>query len=395
VGASRVRPYTILHTIQTGGPGGAETVVLRLATQLDPERFRSVALVPEGTWLPQQLRDAGVPTRICPSSALYDLTTLRGLVRVVREEGVDLIHSHLPQQNFHATLAGLITRRPVVACFHGAVEIELARGWLERLRLAIPRRFSRAVVVVCDQMAGVLTEAGFAAERIVRIYNGVELPTPDPAAAASLRSELGLETGAPLVGMVANIRAPKGHEYLIRAARKVVDRFPMARFLAAGEAHPLLSPSLEALVRELGLEREFLFLGFRDDVDRILNALDVSVLPSISEGFPFVTLESMALARPTVSTRCGGPEEIVEDGKTGYLVPVADPQALADRILELLGDPERSVAMGAAARRKIERAFSLRSMTDRYEELYERLCRPGQAGELEGLDIRSRAKSMT
>ena len=108
-----------------------------------------------------------------------------------------------------------------------------------------------------------------------------------------------------------------------------------------------------------------------------------------------MTLESMALARPTVSTRCGGPEEIVEDGKTGYLVPVRDPEALADRIIELLGDPERSEAMGAAARTRVELAFSLRSMIDRYEELYERLCRPGRAGVLEGLDIRSRAKSMT
>jgi len=390
-----MRRYSILHTIQSGGPGGAETVVLRLATHLDPERFRSVALLPNGSWLPQRLREAGIPTRISPSTGLYDPTTLRNLVRFVREEEVDLIHSHLPQQNFHATLAGLITRRPVVVCFHGAVEIEQAQGWLGRLRLAIPKHFSNAVVVVSEQMAGVLTEAGFAADRIVRIYNGVELPTPDPVAAASLRSELGLEADARLVGMVANVRAPKGHEYLIRAARKVVDRFPKARFLAAGEGHPVLSPQLEALVREQGLEREFLFLGFRHDADRILSALDVSVLSSISEGFPLVTLESMALARPTVSTRCGGPEEIVEDGKTGYLVPVADPEALADRIIELLRDPERAEAIGATARCRIEQAFSLRSMTDRYEELYERLCRPGQAGMLEGLDIRSSAKFMT
>jgi glycosyltransferase involved in cell wall biosynthesis len=314
---------------------------------------------------------------------------------MVREEGVDLIHSHLPQQNFHATLAGLVTRRPVVVCFHGAMEIERARGWLGKLCLAVPRRFARAAVVVCDQMAGVLADARFPAERIVRIYNGVDLRPRDPGAAASLRRELGLEPETPLVGIVANIREPKGHAYLIRAARRVLDRFPNARFLAAGEAHPLLSPQLEDLVRELGLEEHFLFLGFRNDAGRILEALDVSVLSSTSEGFPFVTLESMALARPTVSTRCGGPEEIVEDGKTGYLVPVADPEALADRIIELLGDPERSEAMGAAARRRVELGFSLQSMTDSYGDLYERLCRPGGARALEGLDIRSRAKSTT
>ncbi len=156
-------------------------------------------------------------------------------------------------------------------------------------------------------------------------------------------------------------------------ARKVTDIMPETRFVAVGDMDPVIAKPLQQLIQRLGLQDRFVFLGFRSDVPEILSELDVFVLSSVSEGFPLATLEAMAAARPLIVTRCGGPQEIVEDGRTGLLIPPADPDALAGRICELLADPGRAAALGRAARVKVESTFTLEKMIRDYECLYERV----------------------
>lgn len=368
-----MRKLTILHTIETAGPGGAETVLLNLATGLDPARFRSLAVVCGEDWLTRQLRAHSVETILVKWNKWYDLRLPRAMARLVREQNVDLIHSHLPDQNFYSCLAGRMTGRPVVATYHGAVELAHLREPRQALKFWLVKRSAARVVTVCDHVRGLLVEAGFDSRRLERIYNGI---APERYAAARnghLRASLGLRNGAPLVGMVANVRQSKGYEFYIRAARQVADAVPEARFLAIGDLHPELSRPLVELVRELGLEDRFHFLGFREDVPALLGELDVFVLASTSEGFPLVTLEAMAAGKPMVVTRCGGPPEAVEDARTGFLVPPGDADALAEKITAVLADPARAAAMGAAGRERVQREFTLEKMVREYEQLYERV----------------------
>ena len=193
-----------------------------------------------------------------------------------------------------------------------------------------------------------------------------------------------------LIGMVANVRAPKGHEYFIRAARLIADQHPDTFFVISGDLHKTLAPPLFKLVADLGLENRVKFLGYRQDVPRILAGLDIFVLPSTSEGFPLVVLEAMACAKPVVATRCGGAGEVVEDGRTGFMVPVADAPAIARRVIELLDQKEKGASMGMAAKRRIEGEFSVQAMVASYERLYQscmlamqcqcRCCRPCSRG---------------
>jgi len=118
-----MKQYTVLHTIETTGPGGAETVVLNLATGLDPRRFRSVALLPHDSWLGRRLAEHGVPTYFEASRAWYDFRLPRAIAEVSRDEKVDLVHSHLPDQNFYSCLASRITGRKTVVTYHGPVEL--------------------------------------------------------------------------------------------------------------------------------------------------------------------------------------------------------------------------------------------------------------------------------
>lgn len=364
---------TILHTIETSGPGGAETVVLELAARLDPARFRSVALVPREDWLWLRLRERGVPTYVVEGRTWHDLNFLRRIAAVVRKDKVDLIHSHLPDQNFFSCLVGRWTGRKTVATYHGVVE--LTRG--HRRRAAIKRRWVRhsaaAVVSVCDHVGRLLEQDGFPKRKLRRIYNGIDAARYVSSNNGRVRHELGFPPGAPVVGMVANLRPSKGHEYFIRAARQVAAAVPEARFVAAGDTHPQLIGPMRGLLAEMDLEDRFFFLGFRSDVADILSAIDVFVLPSTSEGFPLVTLEAMAAGKPLVATRTGGTDEIVVDGETGYLVPPADAGALAGRILALLTDPPRAAEFGRRGRERVNRSFTLAGMTREYEKLYDEL----------------------
>ena len=367
-----VKRYTILHTIETGGPGGAETVLLELATNLDSRRFRSLALLPGGRWLPQQLRERNIPTTIARSRAWYDLHLPRMMRQLVRQERVDLIHSHLPDQNFYSCLVGRLTACKTVVTYHGAPELFRNAGLRGAIKSWLVRHAATAVVVVSDYLRQLLADAGFPADKIVRIYNGVDLNQFSRGAGGRLRGELGFPDNAKLIGMVANLRPSKGYEYFVQAARQVTDSIPEARFVAVGEREEGIAKQLEYLLQQLGLEDRFVFLGFRADVPEILADLDVFVLSSVSEGLSIATIEAMAAGKPVVVTRSGGPREVVEDGRTGLLVPPADPSALASRICELLRNPDLATTLSRNARAEVDSKFSLARMIREYESLYER-----------------------
>jgi len=160
-----------------------------------------------------------------------------------------------------------------------------------------------------------------------------------------------------VVGIVAVLRPEKDHVSLLRAARTVVDELPRARFLIIGDGPT--RPQLEALCTELQLTPNVHFAGSRDDVARLLPAIDVFVLTSTSECFPISVLEAMACARPAVCSAVGGIPEVIKDGETGYLVPPKNPPQLAARLVNLLRDPQTARRMGTAARARVEAEFDL------------------------------------
>jgi glycosyltransferase involved in cell wall biosynthesis len=373
--ALRVKRYTVLHTIETGGPGGAESVLLELASLASPERFRPLAFLPQGSWLPSQLAGRRVPYVISNSRAWYNL--MGAMRKLVQREKVDLIHSHLDDQNFYSSVVGALTGCRTIVTYHGAPRIAVQQGLRRGVKSWVPRHFASQVVVVSDYLRELFVAAGFPAQRLRRIYNGVDLARFASQDSVNLREELGVPPHTRLVGMVANLRHSKGYEYFVESARTVVDAIPEACFLAVGETEAEMLARMKGLIRQLRLDERFFFLGFRSDVPQVLNALDVFVLSSTDEGLSIATLEAMAARRPVVVTLSGGPQEIVRDGETGFLVPPRDSPALAARIIEVLRDPQLAARLGGRARAAVEERFSLARMVAEYESLYDR-CLEGK-----------------
>ncbi len=367
-----MRPPTILHLIETGGAGGAEQMMVHLAAGLSPEYHSEAALIRDG-WLGTALRQRNIPVTLLryPSGALSelrDLAALGDIFRLVRQNQVAVIHTHEFLMNMLGLVASKVTGIPLVATVHGK------NYYPDRVRRRFAYRsvgrFAGQMVAVSEDIRRFLHEkVGIASTRVRVIPNGVPAhEQPAQERLLALRQSLELETDARVVICVGNLYPVKGHKHLIDASSLVTPRFPRALFLVVGRGR--LREELEGYARQRRVDGHFRFLGHRDDVQDLLALSDIFVLPSLSEGTPLALLEAMAAGLPPVASRVGGVGEVIEDGKTGLLVPPGDSQALAESIITLLQDDHQAKVMGEHARDLVAHRFSLDAMVQAYQEIY-------------------------
>jgi len=357
----------ILQLIETGGAGGAETVLLEVARHLSLRGYRVVAGVGRRAWLAERLQAAGIAVNIMRRGRRLDWRLVGQIMGIIRRERVNLLHAHLFTMNLNACVAARLARVPFIATYHGLGDLQGAR---RRLANRVIGRLASRVVAVSDFLRGELVNAcGVAASHVVTIHNGVALEqflSDNDSQRRAIREELGV-ADAWVVGAVGGLRAVKGHLFLLEAMAWLAESMPNACLLLVGEGP--LRGQLEARAADLGIAERVRFMGFRDDVPRILGALDCFALPSLSEGLSIATIEAMAAGLPVVVTASGGPSDLVRHGETGLMVPPGDASALSAAITAIRGDPDLAQRLGAAARRKAE-AFDVRSMGQKYERLY-------------------------
>jgi glycosyltransferase involved in cell wall biosynthesis len=364
---------TILHVIETVGPGGAETVFIQLATRKSDDHLRNIAALPGPGWVADTLTAGGLPPLTLSISRVrqaFDFGLYRNLIRLIREHDVDLVHSHTLGISVYASLVGIRTRIPVVCTLHGEPDLGRSERW-RKIKFAIMRQGASNIVLVSNHLRDRLVdELRIPATRTSVIHNGVDCDRHSGGPDRSFRAELKISDDAFLFGAVGNVRALKAYDNLLRAAAIAVKANPKLRFAVVGEGSGRLLEELLQLRTELGLQDIVHFAGFRPDIAPPLRSFDAFVLSSKSEGFSIATVQAMASGLPVLATRSGGPEEIITDDVDGLLVPRADPAALAAGMLRLAGDSELRARLGTAARASARAKFSLAKMLESYEEIY-------------------------
>jgi glycosyltransferase involved in cell wall biosynthesis len=358
----------VMSVIDTGGPGGAETVFLHTATRLDPSRFRSVAVISREGWLSERVRGNGVEPLIVSASGSFHVGYLRTLLRVARQQNVDVVAAHLYGSAVYSSLAGILSGIPVVSILHGQSDVPRSERFASA-KAAIIRRGSRKVVFVSDNLRTDLSaRLRLPASRCAVIPNGVDTTLFQPGRDRSVREELGIADDTILVGSVGNVRKPKAYEVLLKAAERVTRGTDRYHFVIAGDAGGTLGAELLQLRNQLGLERRVSFLGLRSDVPTVLRNLDIFALSSRTEGFSIACIEAMACGVPVVATRSGGPEQILDE-RCGVLVPVDDPAELAAGIERVARTAGLAGSLAEAGLNRVQERFSLHTMLSRYESL--------------------------
>jgi glycosyltransferase involved in cell wall biosynthesis len=345
----------VLHVDSALGWRGGQNQVLLTAQGMAARGHRVALACRAGGALEARARAAGLEVHALPLRGDLSARAALGLARLMRRARPEVVHLHDP----HALAAGLLAARAAPdPCVVAARRVDFPlRGRLSRWKY----RSCATVIAASRKIADVLRADGLPTQRIQVVYEGVP-DRPALAGGGDALAALGVPAGCPVVGNVAALVDHKDHATLIEAAARVLARVPEARFVCVGEGE--LRPRLLALCRERGLLDRWIFAGFRDDLDRLIPAFTVFCLSSHMEGLGTSLLDAMAFARPVVATAAGGIPEAVEDGVTGRVVPVRDPAALAEALVAVLTDPERSRAMGAAGRRRFEERFTADRMVE-------------------------------
>jgi starch synthase (maltosyl-transferring) len=360
-------PVPVALVITDLDVGGAERMLLALATGLDRRRWRpSVICLDRAGPLAEPLRAAGVDVDCLSVSPRRPFRAIARLARAFRRRRPRLAQSFLFHANVATRLAAPLAAVPWVV---GGLRVAERRKRWHRTLDRLTARLSAGSVCVSRGVERFSRDvAGIAADRLTTIPNGVDLAPFDRAVSPG-RAALGVPPEAHLALCIGRLDVQKGLPDLLDAAERVVARRPDWHLVLVGDGpgRPWL---LAQLAARPALADRVHWLGRRGDVPALLAAADVLVLPSLWEGMPNVVLEAMAARRAVVATAVEGSEDLVTPDQTGWLVPPRDPPALALALLDAAADPDRRRRYGAAGRARVEAEFSLARMVTSYERLW-------------------------
>ncbi len=354
--------------------GGAERQVVELAKSLDPKRFTvHVASLSHNNPLAEQLGPLQARFHIVDKRSKYDVGLIRRVRDLLRRLDIHVVHSFMFDAEMVGRLAGRWAGTPAVICSNRCPHWNRKKHklWLAR---ATNGCFD---AMIANSQAGCDFEReqqNVPVDKLHVVPNGVDIERFHPGRSDELRAELSLPREALIVGMIAHFRSNKDHQTYINAAAKVLERHPNAIFICAGDQDGS-GPEhhfgkAQRLATSLGIAEHVHFLGPRGDVDRLYRMLDIKVLATHFEGTPNVVLEAMATGLPTVVTDVSDNRRVVQDGKTGYLVPPQDAEMLADKLCALIESPGLREEMGKTARQRAEVEYSTQTLGERTATVY-------------------------
>lgn len=361
----------ILQISSASSFGGGERYVADLTNSLTARGHVLYVAIRPRSPLTRHLQLPAKRILTLPLRNALDVQSAHELDRIVRRHKIEVVHAHMARDY---SLASYAARRNPQTKFVATRHVLFQLSRLHRHTLARATR----VIAVSGAVASELRRQGILSEKqIALIHNGIEVDRFSRACAAFDRVQflhsMGLPSNCLLVGSIGELRTLKRHDDFIRAAALIVARFPDTHFVLAGldtSVSGEVRKQLEKLVGELGLKDCFYFVGWLDEAEKLLCALDVFVSASETESFGLAIAEAMAAGTAIVATETEGAKELIEDQKTGVLVPIGDVPRIADAVNMLLRDPERRREMGTRAQDTVSTRFSLQRMVDEIEKIY-------------------------
>ncbi len=372
-------PHKILHIIGGGELGGAEQHVLTLLTQLNPQQYTlSLACLVKGPLL-EAATAQGIPARCFPMHHPFDLRPSSSLMAWSREQGIELFHTHGSRANLLGRWSAHKMKLSCVSTIHSSLRHDYLSPlaaftalWLDRITLP----WTTGLITVSDYLRNEVTGRG--GKNVHTIYNGIKFlnpshllsPSPSPQR-IYYRSIWQIPQDALVIGTLARLHPTKGQTYLIEAAKQLYARYPHLHLLIVGGG-----PLEEKLKKQLDEAHiPYTLPGFIPEGAQTLPAMDLFVLPSLSEGMGLVLLEAIHAGLPIVATQVGGIGEVVRNKQDALLVPPSDPVALAEACQTLIDNPALQASLIRSALTRLD-LFSVQTMVKKTESFYDQILNP-------------------
>lgn len=377
MGTKKIRLLFVTNSYEYGG---SEEYLFMLAKGLDKDMFEISLICHDLPGLKdwaRRMEGEGVRVFSISKGASFQKKLCQ---KVKLFKKADIVHLNLPNPQYCTSeiLVSFLLTIPIrIATIHLPIILESKYPLKTKFTTAYLRvvlsTLSRIITVSKTSKELLCKRYGIKGHKVEAILNGIFLePFTDlQVNQIKKRRELGLKEDDTLIGVVARLDDHKGHKYLVDAAPRIIEAIPSAKFLLVGDGY--LRDVLISQSKKLGVYDHFLFLGHRDDVPEILGILDLFVLPSLWEGFPFVILEAMASRRPIVASQVDGIPEAIEDGKTGILVPPRDAKRLTDSVIYVLKSPGKAISFGNEGQKRAREVFSWHKMVADTQRLYQSL----------------------
>lgn len=345
--------------------GGAEVWLVDVMHGLTRRGHEVTLVCRPGTILEKNARAENFDVVAVPMRGDFDPDTVWRMMKLMRTRRIDIVSTNMDKELRFGGLAARLAGRVAVV---PSREVDYPLKNKLHYRFTYNCLADHVLANSASTKNSLLMNAPWLnPDRIEVIYKGID-PAPyagHPGDGLALRRELGIPDAAPVIGFVGQIIERKGIPDLLQALPRIVENLPGVKLLLVGEGK--LSQFVEEKTRELGVSDHVIACGFRRDIPAVMKAIDMLLLPSVVEGFGYVLVEAMAAGKPVVATNVSSIPEIVEDGVSGILVGVHNPEALASACVAMLTMPDRGRAMGERGRRVVLEKFTLELMIDRIE----------------------------
>lgn len=366
----------VLHLIGGGDEGGAKSHVLSLVQQLGNHISVKLISLRPGPFA-DDAKKMGIDVEVIRTGNIFkDINKVR---KIALNGKYDILHTHGAKANMIGAFIKKQTKIPVVSTIHSDYRLDYLNSILKMYTFGlintVALRFLDYYIAVSHNFKEMLIKRGFPPQRIYTVYNGISFENTIeimPKEDFAKKYNFTIEPGDVFIGILARLDPVKGHTVFLDAAAKVLKKCPQAKFLIAGWGDEL-RVSLEKRANKLGISDKVFFLGMVTEPFSFLNLIDINVLASYSESFPYAILEGARLGKATVSSRVGGLEDLFVQGENGYLYTPGDSDALANHLIELIGDKNKRCLLGEKLYKTASEKFSLKSMTETQLSIYNRI----------------------
>ncbi len=367
----------VLHLISGGDTGGAKTHVVNLLQELDKRIDVKIICFLKGEFY-YEIKEKGIDIEVYEQKKRYNLSVIKRLIKEIKEGKYDLIHCHGARANFITYLLKKFYKIPAVTTVHSDYKLDFKGSFYKDLVYRnlnyISLKHMDYYIGVSESFRDMLIDRGFAPERIMTVYNGInvaELESKEINKSFLKEQGMDIDENTVKVGILARLYPVKGVEVFIKAAHKVLEVRQDVEFFVAGDGEE--KENLVKLINELDIEDKVHLLGYIRDPYSFIDEIDINTSTSHSESFPYAILEGGVFKKPIIASNVGGVKDLVVNGETGLMFEPGDVDTLSGHILRLVEDEDLRKTLGNNLYKKINEFYSSEKMADKQILIYQQI----------------------